>query len=435
MKSVPSTFQLVILTIFILVGIVGVVVFAGFGGVNNAKVPTATIWGTVDASNFNEMLRLLNADKPQLSVTYIQKNPETFQEEFVNALAEGAGPDVVLLTDDLLYSQRAKLMLLPYTTMTQREYSDTYLNGADYFLTGSGILGIPFTVDPIVMYYNRTMFSTGGIAQPPKLWRDVEKIIPEITRINDTKGVVKATVALGEARNINNAKEILITMLMQAGNNVTAYDPQQQVYKSIIDIDGTSIKSPGVSVLEFFTKFSNPTSEYYTWNRSMPTSRKAFISGDLAMYFGYASEYQQIRLENPNLDFDVAPMPQNTESLNVTYGKITAFSIVRQPKNAQDAFDVIMKLTEPISQKLWVDIAAMPPVRKDLLSDTSGNKFLSVFYKAAIQTKTWADPNPTYSATIFQDMIESITAGKSPISDAITTARQRLDLLLQGVKS
>jgi len=334
-----------------------------------------------------------------------------------------------------LYSQRNKLMLLPYTTMTQREYTDTYLNGADYFLTGSGILGIPFTVDPMVMYYNRGMLATGGIAEPPKLWRDVELMIPKITRINETKGIIKATAPLGEARNINNAKEVLITMLMQAGNNVTVYDPQIQAYKSVIDAEGSGIKNPGVSVVNFFTQFSNPTSEYYTWSRAMPEARKAFTSGDVALYFGYASEYEELRLENPNLDFDVAPIPQNSEALNTTYGKITAFSIVRQPQNAQGAFDVIMKLTESGPQNLWVQISNMPPVRKNLLSEPIQNKFLSVFYRAAIQTRTWADPDPDYSSIIFRDMIESITTGQSQANDAITTAKQRLDLLLQGEKS
>ncbi|MFM2383513.1 MAG: hypothetical protein RIQ72_85, partial [Candidatus Parcubacteria bacterium] len=59
MKSTPSTFQLVVVTVFILMGIVGVVVFAGFGGVNNAKAPAATIWGTIGGDQFGELLRLV----------------------------------------------------------------------------------------------------------------------------------------------------------------------------------------------------------------------------------------------------------------------------------------------------------------------------------------------------------------------------------------
>ncbi len=455
MKSSPSTFQLVVIAIFILLGITGVIVFAGLGGVNAKKVPTATIWGTVPAPEFNEMIRLINAEKPQVSVTYVQKNPERFQEEFVNALAEETGPDIVLLSDDLLYSQKGKLMVIPYTTYDQRSYSDTYLNAADHFMTPEGLLGVPFTADPIVMYYNRRLLSTAGIAEPPKLWSELETMVPKLVNINETKGITRSAIALGEARNVTNAKEILVTMFMQAGNPVTVYDEKLQTIRNVIDNpstdqssqssggsettgssqSGISQSSPGESVLRFYTTFSNPADPLYTWSRSMPTSKQAFLAGDLAIYIGYASEYARLRLENPNLDFDVATVPQNSASYNVTYGKITAFSIVKRPKDAQAAFDVILKLTEAPSQKLWVDISRMPPVRKDLLSVPMTDKFLSVFYKATIQSKTWFDPDPAYSSVIFQDMIESVTTGLSSASDAITTAKQRLDLLLQGTKS
>lgn len=435
MKSAPSIFQLVVIVVFILMGIIGVVVFAGLGGVNSEGVPTATIWGTVEATQFNELLRLINAEQRQLNVTYVQIPPERFQEEFVNALAEGNGPDIVLLSDDLLYSQSGKLMLIPYTTIDQRTYSDTYLNASDLFMNSSGILGIPFTVDPIVMYYNRSMFSTAGIAEPPRSWKDVETLVPKLARINETKGIVKAAVALGEARNVTNAKEIIATMFMQAGNPITAFDPAVQAYKSVLDAPGEEISAPGESVVRFYTNFSNPTGPLYTWSRSMPSSRNAFLSGDLAMYFGYASEYTDLKLQNPNLDFDVALIPQNSASYNVTYGRITAFAITKRPKDAQAALNVIVKLTEANSQKIWVEQTKMPPVRKDLLSSTPADKFMSVFYRAAIQAKTWIDPDPAYSAIIFRDMVEAVTTGLSLPSDAVTTAKQRLELLLQGYKS
>lgn len=435
MKSTPSSFQLIVIAIFLLMGIVGVVAFAGFGGANNVKAPTATIWGTISGEQFGELLRLVNAEKQVVNVTYIQKAPERFREEFINALAEDTGPDIVLITDDLLYAERGKLMVIPYTSYPQRDYADTYLNAADQFLTGAGILGIPFTVDPMVMYYNRDMLTTAGIAEPPKLWRDLDQLVSKIAIINETKGIQKAAVALGEARNINNAKEIIASMLLQAGNSITTYDALGQLYKSVIDAPGEQISNPGESVLQFYTAFSNPLSPVYTWSRSMPNSKQAFLLGDLAIYFGYTSEFTSLRLENPNLNFDVAPIPQNSPSFNATYGRITAFAITKKPRNAQEAFSVITTLTAPSAQKIWVDISKMPPVRKDLLSEVPGDKFLSAFYRAAIQTRTWIDPDPIYSAVIFRDMVESVTTGLSLPTDALTTAKQRLELLLQGIKS
>jgi ABC-type glycerol-3-phosphate transport system substrate-binding protein len=120
MKNI-STFQIVFLSISILIAIVGVAVFAGFGGTGKVPVPKATIWGTVPSFYINEMVRDINISSTVIDVTYIEKDPETFQSEFVNALAEGTGPDAVLLTDDMLYSQKNKLQPIPYTLCSHKE--------------------------------------------------------------------------------------------------------------------------------------------------------------------------------------------------------------------------------------------------------------------------------------------------------------------------
>ena len=167
----------------------------------------------------------------------------------------------------------------------------------------------------------------------------------------------------------------------------------------------------------------------------MPDSKQAFLSGDLAIYFGFASELESIRLKNPNLDIDVVPVPQNSVDTSVTYGKTMALSIAKNSRNAQDAFDVIRILTDVPAQQIWVDISRMPPVRRDMLAQIPTDRFLSTFYISALQAMTWSDPDPELSTSIFRDMIETVTTGLAPASQAITTAKQRLDLLLQGITS
>jgi ABC-type glycerol-3-phosphate transport system substrate-binding protein len=435
MKSTPSVFQFVVLAVFVLVGIVGVVVFAGFGGLNGKKVPQATVWGTVPETQFSELVRQVNAGTQVMQANYSYIPADQFRDRFVNALAEGNGPDIVLIGDELLYSEQGKLMTIPYTTYDERTFVDTYIRAADHFRTTSGILGIPFSIDPLVMYYNRSMLASAGIAEAPRTWKEVEAIVPRITRLNETKGILKATVALGESRNIEHAKDIIVTMLMQAGNPITRIDPVSGVTMSVIDEPGERIESPGVSVIDFYTRFSNPVLPQYTWSRSMPDSKQAFLSGDLAIYFGFASELESIRLKNPNLDIDVVPVPQNSVDTSVTYGKTMALSIAKNSRNAQDAFDVIRILTDVPAQQIWVDISRMPPVRRDMLAQIPTDRFLSTFYISALQAMTWSDPDPELSTSIFRDMIETVTTGLAPASQAITTAKQRLDLLLQGITS
>ncbi len=435
MKNI-STFQIVFLSISILIAIVGVAVFAGFGGTGKVPVPKATIWGTVPSFYINEMVRDINISSTVIDVTYIEKDPETFQSEFVNALAEGTGPDAVLLTDDMLYSQKNKLQPIPYTLFPQRDYINTFIDSASIFLTNEGILGVPLSIDPMVMYYNKNTLAQNAVSRPPQTWKEMALIGPSIIKRTDTTNILKSLVAFGEYSNIKNAKEILATLFFQSGNNITERSPVTGEVSAVIDKDlekefEDASGTPTESVLDFYTSFANPSKSLYSWNRSLPNSENAFLNGDLAFYFGYASEIKKIQDKNPNLNFDVAQIPQEDGGVPSVYGKMTAFAIVKNTKNATGALGVISKLTEKTSIELWRDSYNLPPVRRDLLSEPAANAYMTVFYRAAIQSKAWYDPNPTESDRVFRDMIESITSGREKLSNAVGDAKLKLDRLLK----
>lgn len=435
---------MVFLAVFILIAIVGIAVFAGFGGSSRVPVPRATIWGTVPGYYINEMVRNINIRSTVIEVTYIEKDPETFQAEFVNALAEGVGPDAVLLTDDMLYSQKNKLQPIPYTVFPQRDYLNTFIDGASIFASKDGILGVPLSIDPMVMYYNKNILARSAVSRPPSTWKEMSQIGPVIIKRSDTSTVLQSLVPFGEYSNVKNAKEILATLFFQTGNNITEQNAMTGEVFSVIDKDlardsgarsdvttGAEIAATE-SVLNFYTSFANPSKPLYTWNRSLPNSENMFLNGDLAFYFGYASEIQRIQDKNPNLNFDVAQIPQEEDGVPNVYGKMTAFAIVKNSKNFNGALGVISKLTEKASIELWRDVYNLPPVRRDLLAEPAKDPYMTVFYRSAIQSKSWHDPSPAESDVVFRDMIESITSGRDKLSNAVGDAKLKLDNLLKS---
>lgn len=435
MKNV-STFQIAFLAIFILIAIVGIAVFAGFGGSSRAVIPKATIWGTVPGYYVNEMVRNINIRSTLIEVSYIQKDPETFQSEFINALAEGRGPDAVLLDDDMLYSQKNKLQPIAFTTFPERDYLNTFIDGASIFVSKEGILGVPLSVDPMVMYYNKNILARNAVSRPPQTWKEMNQIAPSIIQRTDTSNVIQALVPFGEYSNVKNAKEILATLFFQSGNSITERNPLSGDVYAVIDKDleggGAEDGSAIASVLDYYTSFANPSKPLYTWNRSLPNSEDAFLGGNLAFYFGYASEIQHLQDKNPNLNFDVAQIPQEAGGTPNVYGKLTAFAIVKNSKNFAGALGVISKLTEKDSIVLWRDLYNLPPVRRDLLAEPAKDAYMTVFYRSAIQSKSWYDPNPADSDIVFKDMIESITSGRDKLSNAVGDAKLKLDRLLKS---
>jgi multiple sugar transport system substrate-binding protein len=416
---------------------VGVGVFAAFGGVlGGASIGPVTIWGTLDNQTMQGIIEALRADDKTLeSVTYVQKSTSSYETDLVNAMASGSGPDLYLLSGDEVLSFSDKTLTIPFSAISQGTYLSSYVDEAQLFLTPQGALALPFTLDPIVMYWNRDLFASAGIASPPSLWSEFLTLAPKITSLDANSTLRKSAVALGEWRNIPHAKDILAALFMQVGDNIIV---RQGDGTPTVALGGESVNSggnPAESALRFYTEFANPTKTSYSWNRSLPSAPDAFVSGDVAMYFGFASEYAGIAQRNPNLRFAAALLPQiNQGGGRVTYGNITGLAVARTSKNPQGALAVAEKLTGKDGIGLISGALSLPPVRRDVGVDTAGSATASVFVQSGLIARGWLDPNPSGSNGVFQSMIESVVSGKAAPATAVGEGAQALGELLPGAQ-
>ena len=115
------------------------------------------------------------------------------------------------------------------------------------------------------MYWNRDTFNAAGIATYPKYWDEFDSLVQKLT-VKDANGNVrKSAVALGDFTTVVNAREILGTLFMQLGNNVTAIGKDGTLQSTI----GINTSNSITTALQFFTKFVDPTNADYSWNRGM----------------------------------------------------------------------------------------------------------------------------------------------------------------------
>ena len=426
-----SNFKIAVLSIFSVAIVVGIAIFAmskSGGGVQSFRL---TVWGTISQDAFDQAYRAspLSKDKNAV-VTYVKKDQASFDNDFVNALADGVGPDVILLREDQLYKNRNKIFPIPYASFPARTFKDTYIEGSEIFMMPEGIIGVPFSVDPLVMYWNRDIFNNNLISEPPKYWDEVLTLTSKITHKDNSGTVTSSAVALGEWNNVTNVKGILSTMFLQAGTPIIKVDGNNIF--SVLDSSLGEQVVPGQYALNYYTQFANPNSAVYSWNRSLPSSLNMFVSGNLAIYFGYGSELFSIQNKNPNLNFDVASIPQIRDSAKkVTFGHIYAMSIVKQSKQVSSAFGLITSITQPASLKAFELSTTLPPARRDLLSSSPSDPYRAIFYSSSLLSHSWLDPDPSQSDQIFKEMIESITSGRAKVSQSLSTGSQELDTALK----
>lgn len=425
-----SRFQLIFTGALVALGVAGVILFAVAKNKGSQGAPQLVMWGTLSASQVSPFLGVMNQDnKDTMNVAYVEKAPASFESDLIAALARGNGPDLVLLPQDLILKQIDKYAVVPYSTFSARTFKDAFVPEGDLFLIPEGIVGFPFSVDPMVMYWNRDMFSNAGIASPPTTWSQFFTLAPQLTVKDSNGNITQSAVAFGEARNVTHFKDMLALLSMQAGTSIVARN-SQGYYGSTYEMRGANV-APAESAVTYYTEFSNPTKSSYSWNRSLPNDRAYFIAGKLAVYFGYASEVGAIRAANPNLNFDVAGMPQ-TEGNKMTFGAMNAVTILRASRNTNAALTAAVTLTSAAAQKEWVSQTGYPPVRRDLLTSLPGDAYQAVFWRSSLISSAWLDPNREATTNVFGRVIEGVTSGKLRPSEAVRQGSQEIEALLRS---
>src|SRR3989344_106314 len=443
-------FRIIITGIFILFLVLAILIFSGLipigksKGSNQGVKGNVVLWGTIPNENLSPIIENFNANNEDLKVSYKEKKSESFDSELIEALASGAGPDLILLPDNLINRYQDKIFLIPYESFSIRDFKDIFIQQGELYLNENGILALPFSVDPMVMYYNRDMFSSAGISKPPENWEDFFEIVPLLTKRDQSTNILTSAVSFGEFANITHAKDIISMLLLQSGNPIIIKHPGTEGLSQILEVtladsSNPNEESPASITLDFYTEFSNPASNteegLYSWNKSLLPSQDAFISEKLAIYFGYASELFIIQERNPNLNFDVVMVPQ-AKNINtkITFGRMNALAIAKTSPNINTSFIVANLLTKKDFIENLSKGLSLPPVRRDLLFVKPKNPYTSIFYDSALISRSWFDPSPKETSEIFEKMVDDIISGRLSIKESVSKAHNGIELIANNIK-
>ncbi len=430
-----SVTQIIILGIFILFLVTGVIIFAKFSGDTTSTIDDVQIqvWGTLPEGAITFLAENISSQQlGSVNIAYREISENDFEQTLIESLADGVGPDVVLLPNTLLLKNQKKLTLIGYDVFGARDFKDSFVEGAEPLMTSVGVYGIPLLVDPLVMYWNRDILTSKNVVRPPATWEEVLALTDILTERRDDRSIIKSAVALGDYTNVRYSKDIILALTMQAGGTFVGRDINDRPINLLESEGNDNNSTPFGTTMSFFTQFSDPLKSVYSWNRSLPGSKEAFINGDLALYFGHASDAGDIRAKNPNLNFDIATFPQPKNSpTKLTSGVMYSLSILATSENKQAAYANIATLTSAGPSNIISNVMGLPPARRDLLSVSPGSAFGDIFWRSALWTKTWLDPNPKLTDIIFREGVDDIVTGKLKASDASKLISQRVSELLR----
>ena len=409
-----------LLAILVLTGVVP--------GLRESQPPkfSLTIWGADDPEDlWRNLGQSYQKANDSASIKYVAKDPKTYETELVNALAAGKGPDIFMLPDVKISDHRDKIRplgegVLGYQKRTLRAvFPDALLDG----ITGTKdeLLGTPLAFDTLGLFYNRDYFNAANIPLPPATWDDLVTSARALTRYTETGSIRRSGVALGTAANVEHAEDILLALMYQSGGTIVSRDGR------IADIDNPAT----FSALDFYSAFADSKKRAYSWNAFLAPSLDAFATGETAMAFGYAADAKRIFAKNPQLNFDVAPLPRTApESPSLSIGRFSIATVSRLSPEWQNAWTFLLWLQGKSVERQYIEALGLPPARRDLVNTKPPREYLSPFYGQVLSARTFPLRLGASLPGIIRDMIDEMAERRFSQGQILTRANQRINELL-----
>ncbi|MEZ0208770.1 MAG: ABC transporter substrate-binding protein [Candidatus Paceibacterota bacterium] len=386
------------------------------------------LWGTLPEQQMNKVVQEFNPKAGSYRVTYREISEEQFSQTLLEALANGTAPDLIIAPHQIILANQSRLYPFPLASFSEKSYKDTYVDGAGIFFTSQGALALPVSVDPLVLFYNRSLFSKHGIVDPPTYWDEVASRVPLLTLRDAKGGFVESAIALG-APNVSYIKDILMATVGELGQSPVLTQTRADGVPVITVTANTPVVNlpdvlPLSTAVMFFTQFSDPAKSTYTWSQYASKPDDAFVAEKLAMYIGYASELATLRARNPNGDFEMAYLPQ-TRGYNtfVTGGQMYGIATLKTTKNPLTSFTVEGQFAgSGVSPAIAAAIGATPALRA--YSTTTG--LSDVIARSMLVVKPWYDIYPAQSTQLVATMLLDVISGRLGPADAAGAFVSRL---------
>ncbi|MBT3230695.1 extracellular solute-binding protein [Candidatus Uhrbacteria bacterium] len=419
------------------------------------------IWRVFDDDDtFDAIIDNYRALHPNISVEYKKLRYDEYEDELIQAFAEGRGPDVLSLHNTWLPDYQVLLEPMPSSTtvsyletqgtlrketvvvsrttntMSMRELESSFVEQVaedvvlDYQIDPDidpveKIYGLPMAMDTMTLFYNKDLLNAAGIATPPSTWSEFQDDIIALTTYDSDGNVDQSGAAIGTSDNVERAADILSLLMMQNGTEMT--DERGRVYFHEIPKDSPEGVYPGYDATSFYTDFANPTKEVYTWNDNFDSSYESFANGETAMFFGYSYHIPLLQAAAPKLNYAIAQAPQISGGREVNFANYWVECVAAASENPEWAWNFILFATDEDQVINYLDEAQKPTALRNLIGGQLDHSLLGAFAEQILTAQSWYHGyDAAVTEDVFGDLIDTILAGTDDPENAMNSAASRI---------
>lgn len=407
-----------------------------------------------DVDELQKFAKEYKTIRPYVTINVRQVRYDEFDSLFANALADDVEPDIVSMHSRWLRRYQNRLdsapdnvsvariiikgKLKPETIVsidnnalpTKNYLKKAYVSAvADDVIINDKIYGLPLAMDTLAMYYNKELLDKAGIPLVPTTWLEFSEAVKKSTRFGKNGEIIQSGAALGAGTNVSNSFDIISMLLLQNGVKIEQ-GGQVDFMKGVSDREPNH---PIFQALRFYTNFAQPTKDVYSWNESMGEALSEFARGKSVFFFGFAYDRPRLKALNPQIKFDIEPIPQLSSAVPVNVANYWVESVVLKSANKNEAWDFIRFMSEPANIKKYVTATKQPSPLRAQISEQQEDPELGPFAKQALTAQNWyKGKNVEAAAKGFNDMIAAYL--KPSLGDADSLVRNiSLLNIAQGV--
>ncbi len=420
---------------------------------------TLEFWGLWDSSDdWDQIIRRFeaktyhfNGQRVEVRIKYTKKEFSSYEESLQRAKEENKEPNIFMINNNWLRRYVSWLDPLEANKAEEEEYNLVkYEELLDLFPTetirslfyGGQLYGFPLYSDSLALYYNKNLFEKAGIENPPATWREFKEDVKKLTVVDKDGNIVQSGAAFGGGRNINRASDILALLMMQGGAKVVDANGNIDINKEI-EVkakSGIEKREPGKRAVIFYTEFSDPRKEVYSWNDKFENSVEAFAHQRTAMMFNYSYQEKNLLVLNPDLNYGIAKMPQIANSTVVNFSNVWT-PVVSKSNNcrvdppkmldkidcSKIAWSFLSFAVQRENNKLYLNSTGKAAARKDLIAEQINlNDKVSVFASQAETAISYNKFNDRID-DILVDMIDEVNSDRENWEKKVDAAVQKIE--------
>lgn len=377
-----------------------------------------TVYGDVPA--LRQLAAQYKQIRPYVTINVRQVRPDTFDQTFVEALADDVGPDIVSIDIRNLAEHQHRLAPMPNSVQvanisvegtvrkdtvvdivtnpmpTTQQIRQQYITTvSDNAIVDGNVYGLPLAVNTMALYYNRTLLDRAGVAQPPATWEELQSAVEDSTIFNNAGDIVQSGIALGTGSNIENSFDIVSLLMLQ--NGVTMAQGSRVTFANGLERSNTA--HPSIQALQFYTDFAQPTRAVYSWNTEFRSAFDSFVRGQSVFYFGFASEYDDIVAAAPQMDLATIPVPQLNFEQPVTVAQFSLEAVVEKSTHKDEAWDFIRFLSSPERILSYATTLGQPSPLRTHVSSQRTDEALGPFADSVLTAVNWYRGRDEMAAT------------------------------------